>query len=180
MDNLEKFINDRRSQFDDKKPPERLWHRIDKGLSSGGRHVPIYHHVWKAAAVILFAVVIWLLVDRQSQLEKISFSQIETTEGIAFKDVEDYYFSLIENKQQQIMLFVSQHPELDDRLINDIDRLDSSYAELKKKLVKGPDERIIDAMVVNLQTRIELLNHQLSVLERIKNFKDQTNETKNI
>ena len=180
MDKLEKYIQDHRPSFDDRHPSETLWPKINSRLDREGREIPLFRHVWKAAAILLFAAVIWLLVDRQNQKEQWNLSQIETTEGIAFNEVESYYVSQIEIKQQEINKFITANPEVDDQLLVDINNLDSTYQELKKKLTQGPNEKIIDAMVINLQIRIELLNQQLSVLERIKNLKDQNNENKNI
>jgi len=180
MDRLERFIREQRSSFDDRNPPDSLWHKINGQLDSGGREVFMFRHLWKVAALFLFVVVVWLLVDRQQQQEQLNLSQIETTQGIDLREVENYYIKLIENKQQEIRHFIDVYPEADDQLLSDINKLDSSYQELKKKLLQQPNEKIIDAMVINLQTRIEILNQQLGILERIKQLKEQGDETSNI
>lgn len=180
MDRLEKFIRENRSSFDDRTPPESAWRKINGRLESGGRQVYLTRHMWKAAAILLFAAVIWLMVDRQNQQETLNLSQIETSEGIDMSEVENYYVNLIEDKQEEIMHFIEVYPEADDQLLSDIHKLDSGYQELKKKLLQGPNEKIIDAMVINLQTRIEILNQQLNVLERIKQLKEQNDETSKI
>ncbi len=180
MDKIEKYIKDHRSSFDDQHPSETLWLRINSQLDRGGKEIPLFRHAWKAAAIILFTMVIWLLFDRQNQIEQLNLSQIETTGGIAFNEVENYYVAQIELKQREISRFIAVNPEVDEQLMIDINKLDSTYQQLKKKLIQGPNEKIIDAMVINLQIRIELLNQQLSVLDRIKQLKDQNNGTKNI
>jgi len=180
MDKLEKFILEHRSSFDDKYPSDANWRKINNQLDKQGKEVFMFRHMWKAAAVILFAAVIWLLVDRQKQQEQWNLSQIETTQGISFDEVENYYVKLIENKQNEISQFFNTFPEVDEHLLTDINKLDSSYQELKKQLIQRPDEKIIDAMVLNLQTRIEILNQQLSILERIKQLKEKNDETTNI
>ena len=76
------------------------------------------------------------------------------------------------------MQYVSNNPEIDKNLLSEIDQLDSTYHELKSNLKEGYNERIIDAMVVNLQMRIDILNRQLDVLEKIKNLTED--ETTNI
>jgi hypothetical protein len=158
MDKLEKYIRENRSSFDDKNPSNTLWLKINKQLDSEGKQVFLYRHMWKAAAIILFGAVIWLLVERQDQHEEWNLSQIETTQGISFGEVESFYVKLIENKRKEISQFIDSYPEPDENLIADINKLDSSYQELKKQLMQRPDEKIIDAMVLNLQTRIEILN----------------------
>jgi hypothetical protein len=180
MDKLEKFISEQRSSFDDLNPPDSLWHKINDQLESEGKEVFMFRHLWKVAAIFLFAVVVWLLVDRQQQQEQMNLSQIEATQGIDLSEVENYYVKLIENKQQEIRHFVGVYPEADEQLNEDINKLDSSYQELKRKLLQQPNEKIIDAMVINLQTRIEILNQQLGILERVKQLKEQSDETSNI
>jgi hypothetical protein len=180
MDKLEKFIRENRSSFDDLTPPDSPWHHINGRLESQGRQVFLTRHIWKAAAILLFAAVIWLMVDRQNEEETLNLSQIETSEGIDLREVENFYVNLIENKQQEIRHFIEVYPEADEKLLSDIHKLDSTYQELKKKLLQGPNEKIIDAMVINLQTRIEILNQQLNVLERIKQLKEQNDETSKI
>lgn len=180
MDNIEKYIRERRSSFDDRNPPDSLWHKINDQLDSGGKEVFLIRHIWKVAALLLFAVVIWLLAERQDRQDQVNLSQIETANGIDLNEVENYYVKLIENKQQEIRHFIDVYPEADEQLLSDIGKLDSSYQELKKKLLQGPNEKIIDAMVINLQTRIEILNQQLGILERIKQLKEYSDETSNI
>ena len=180
MDKLEKFIRDNRSSFDDLTPPASAWLKINHRLDKEGKQVSLTRHLWKAAAILLFAAVVWLLAERQQQGEALSLNQIETAEGIDMGEVESYYVNLIENKQKEIRQFNDVYPESDDQLLSDINKLDSSYQELKRKLVHGPNEKIIDAMVINLQTRIEILNQQLNVLERIKQLKEQNDENSRI
>jgi len=148
MDKLEKFIKEKRSSLDDRNPPESIWNKINDQLDSDGKEVFMFRHLWKVAAIFLFAVVVWLLADR--------------------------------HQQQEIRHFIDVYPEADAQLSTDINKLDSSYQELKKKLLEQPNDKIIDAMVINLQTRIEILNQQLNILERIKQLKEQGNETSNI
>ncbi|MBR9998635.1 MAG: hypothetical protein KFF73_06680 [Cyclobacteriaceae bacterium] len=180
MDKLEKFIREKRASFDDLTPPDSTWRKINGRLDSEGRQVFLTRHMWKAATVLLFAAVIWLMVDRQDQQDPLNLSQIETSEGIDLRQVENYYVNLIENKQHEIRNFIDVYPEADEQLLSDVYKLDSSYQELKKKLLQGPNEKIIDAMVINLQTRIEILNQQLNVLEHIKQLKEENDETSKI
>jgi hypothetical protein len=54
----------------------------------------------------------------------------------------------------------------------DLAGLDSSYHRLKRELASTPNkEQIMDAMILNLQMRMEILNKQLKTLEKIKSIK---------
>ena len=72
-------------------------------------------------------------------------------------------------------LFVADNPEIDRDLLVEIDQLDSTYQMLKSAADGGQSEKIIDAMVLNLQMRIDILNQQLEVLEKIKTIKENEN-----
>ena len=177
MDNLEKYIKENRAAFDDKKPPEDAWHNINDQLeNSETRVVPISTYLWRAAAIILFAAVVWLLVDRSDSKDTIAGVNGFINENeIAFNDVEAFYINEIETKQSMISQFVADNPELDRDLLGEIDQLDSTYHMLKSTAEVGQSEKIIDAMVLNLQMRIDILNQQLEVLEKIKSIKENEN-----
>ena len=174
MDKLEKFIKENRAAFDDKRPPEDAWHNINDQLDNNEtRTVPISTYIWRAAAIVLFAAVIWLLVDRSESVDTFAGANGFISDNeIAFNDVEAYYIKEIETKQSLIVQFVADNPELDKDLLVEIDQLDSTYQMLKSAAEVGQSERIIDAMVLNLQMRIDIVNQQLEVLEKIKNIKE--------
>jgi len=177
MDKLEKFVKENRAAFDDKKPPVDVWHNINGQLdNSETPQVPIGTYLWRAAAIVLFAVVVWLLVDRTDRNDNLARADgfINDNE-IAFKDVETFYVKEIETKQSLIVQFVADNPELDKGLLGEIDQLDSTYQMLKSTAEGGQSEKIIDAMVLNLQMRIDILNQQLEVLEKIKSIKENEN-----
>lgn len=58
-----------------------------------------------------------------------------------------------------------------------MDKLDKDYEALKVDLKNsGQDNRVIFAMISNLQQRIDVLNNVLSRIETIKELKNQKNE----
>ena len=46
------------------------------------------------------------------------------------------------------------------------------YEELQSEYEQVQDEKIKDAMILNLQLRIDLLNEQLNIIRNIKNIKE--------
>ena len=182
MDNLEKFIRGNKASFDDKEPSTNLWHKIDRDLDrSEGNPVSLGNYVWKAAAIILFALVVGLLVDRNiEESSELAIIEMPGSDepGISFNEVEDYYFQMISQKQELIARIIEETPTLDKNLLHEIDQLDSTYQVLKNNLVNVNNDKILDAMVINLQMRIDILNRQLNVLESLQNVNND--ETKNI
>jgi hypothetical protein len=112
-------------------------------------------------------------VDRTERNDTIAVANGFINENeIAFNDVEAFYIKEIETKQSLIIQFVADNPEVDKDLLGEIDQLDSTYQMLKSNVELGQSEKIIDAMVLNLQMRIDILNQQLEVLEKIKSIKE--------
>jgi len=60
--------------------------------------------------------------------------------------------------------------------------MDSTYKELKDDLKDSPNqERVLRAMIKNLQIQTQVLNQQLNVIEQLnQQKKEENNDTKNI
>jgi hypothetical protein len=60
--------------------------------------------------------------------------------------------------------------------------MDSTYNRLNKDLATSPNrERVLRAMIRNLQIQSEILNQQLGVIEQLNQTKrEEKNDTKNI
>jgi hypothetical protein len=179
MDNLEKFIQENREQFDNLEPGEGLWNNISHRLSPNRTSGQLLHHwIWKAASFVLFAAVLGLLIERQFRQPKEIAGNLPKEQKIEFKQVEEYYTSLIISKRAEIRHYLQANPSFRNEFTDDISQLDSMYSILKVKLSDNYNEKIVDAMIVNLQMRIQILNQQLSILQKIKN--SQQNEKSNI
>jgi hypothetical protein len=109
----------------------------------------------------------------QSSSRTADTGQIKTLPEIApqLSEVESYYTSLIQQKQAEISTYDLEALGMEDNLHQDLAGLDSSYNRLKRELISTPNkEQIMDAMILNLQMRMEILNKQLKTLERIKSI----------
>lgn len=176
-DALEKYIKNNREQFDDKEPDHQLWSQIDKKLNSNKKRTINYTSLWKAAAVIFMIISAALLIDRQynSNIKENVADQINPE----FSAIENYYVSLIETKKNELVQFdFPGNKELENEFLSDLSKLDSAYKALKSELNEKSSEKILDAMILNLQTRIDILNQQLEVLNNIKSKKENENEYK--
>ncbi len=91
---------------------------------------------------------------------------------------EFYFASLIEEQVQ--LLKDEKSPEtaklVDDTLLQ-LDKLESNYQTLEQELINGGNSKIIlNAMITNFQTRIDLLKEVLTNIENIKNLKAYNDE----
>ena len=64
---------------------------------------------------------------------------------------------------------MSEKYELGSDFLYEIDLLDSMYVVLKQDMKNGNKENLADAMILNLQLRIEVLNQQLRIIQSIEN-----------
>ncbi len=163
-DQLENFIMANREEFDNASPSENTWKGIDQKLSD--KH-SIWPTVWKVAAMIFMVSTIYLMIDKR-QSEELDGPTLSDE----FTQAEDYYVTLIAQRKQAIQEQLT--PEQHEQFLVEIDQLDSMYIELKKTYQSNAsNDRVMDAMISNLQLRLDILNKQLDILQNIKN---QNNE----
>ncbi len=163
-DQLEQFIMNNKDAFNDADPSEKVWKGINKKL---GRNNGFLQVVWKVAAILFMVSTIYLLMEKNFQE-----SQAGPQFSEEFRQAEDYYTQLISVKRMEIQEKLS--PEEQKELLEEIDQLDVLYIELKETYqTNAASERIVDAMISNLQLRLQILSKQLEILE---NIKDQNHE----
>lgn len=138
-----------------------------------------YSTLWRAAAVFLLLMGvfgIWML-QKPSGLGDTTLAEAQIPlENIApeLAEAENYYTQLINQKQAEIAQFPLEDFDVDEEFKPALHELDSMYTHLKTELYKVPSqEEIINAMVSNLQMRIQILNQQLEILKQIQNLKNR-------
>ena len=161
-DQFEKFIMDNRNKFDDQEPSLDLWNRIEKEVAPKKTAIGL---IWKVAAVLFLVSTLVLLVDKNSEPPGAQLSQ-------EFVQAEDYYVTMIDQRKNIIKERLT--PEQEKLFLQEINQLDEMYAELKETYqANASNERVVDAMINNLQLRLDILNKQLEILENIKDDKNE-------
>ena len=175
-DRLEKFVKSHRADMDDKSPRKDLWSDIENQISTGAKQRRISKPViyWRAAAVILLLISSWLVFDKVNQHTTSQRASEMVELNPQLQEAETYYISLIDQKRSEIET-VGKKYEFGEGFLYEIDRLDSMYTALKLDMSHGNEENLADAMILNLQLRIEILNQQLSIIKSIEN--NQRDET---
>jgi len=160
---LENFISDNKDEFDDKSPSNKVWNniRFRMGFNNSGSSI-----WWKAAAVIFFALSVFLYVDRDNT--KISGEPISKTGD--FNEVETYYLNVIDEKKE-LITGLSEKTVLGEKAERDLQRLDAMYDVLKEEYRQNPSKKVIDAIILNMLVRIDILN------DEIQNVEDNPAET---
>lgn len=135
---------------------------------------------WKplsiAASIIVVCVLALTLNNNQTSLKE---QVVEISPEVS--DTEFYFASLIEEQVQELRtLKTLQNEQLVDDTLKQLKRLEIDYNNLEQELVDGGDSKLIlNAMINNFQTRIDLLKEVLTTIESIKNlnYQDETNFT---
>ena len=164
-DQFEKFIHENRERFESDFDGDRAWTSIEESLEGKGGFQ--WQWVWKVAAVVFLISTVVLVVDRSNRV-------VPTTASIyeEFVEAESFYTTLITQKKLEIEGFGQS--DLSVEFLQEIDALGDLYEGLKVTFgEQTSDKKIIDAMIGNLQLRIEILNRQLVILQQLN---DSNNE----
>lgn len=167
-DRLADFVRQNRQQFDDRKPPARLWKRIESSLGFGPSSWNRPINWWRAAAIFFMALSVYLLIPRH-QLNNQNAQAMKD-----FLDVEAFYVQQISHKVAMI-----QELNGTDGLngfTHDFEQLEAMYLVLKEEMKTRPSEKVKDAMVLNLLVRIDLLNQHLQRLEEKEVERDDSSD----
>jgi hypothetical protein len=169
-DELEDFINQNRSAFDDKEPSDKVWKNIETTLPQKNS---LWNSVvmWRAAAVIFMVLSAYLLIPKDIASKK--NGEIALNE---FKDVEAFYVSQISEKVELIDEFKTADGL--NGFTHDFKQLEAMYMVLKEEMKNHPTQKVKDALVLNLLVRIDLLNQQLNHLE--KEYDSENAENKKV
>ncbi|MGM0582067.1 MAG: hypothetical protein ACQETL_15395 [Bacteroidota bacterium] len=174
-DRLEQFIKDNKNEFDSDFNPEKSWGKIESEIS---KKSPSYKNVWMvAASMILILSVAWLVYDRAQLTDKINELENLSVNDKPYSEVESFYQQNIEEKT----LLVNQiSKEKNININSDLKSLNKKYEELKAKVKEqGGHPQLVNAMIQNLQTQIEILEQQLSILQDLQEYSKNENQKKN-
>jgi hypothetical protein len=186
--NLEKFINRNRGDFDTELPSDSTWKKIEATLPAKkeARKFSIRElYKWTAAAAIVCIILtsVYFLYIRQQNAELAS-NENPVNSPDALRDISPEYvaqvkqaFNAIQTRQEELKNATTDHPELYKQFLDDLLVLDSSYRMLHTQASQTPNKDVImKAMIQNLQLQAELLYRQLMISNEIKKQKTQQNE----
>lgn len=93
-----------------------------------------------------------------------------------FKRIEDYYLASL-NIQLAKLELTPENKVLIDAFMNKLETLDEDYQALNAEIQEtGINEETVEAMITNLQIRLDLLKKLKTKLNEIKQSKDNRNE----
>jgi hypothetical protein len=164
-DELEDFIRENRSEFDDREVPQHAWKNIKTRLAF--QTPSVWHSVviWRAAAILFMVTTGYFIVSNTLNRHGDAQQQRELVVALdEFRDVEAFYTQQISEKVRLISNF--KRADGLNGFTHDFHQLEAMYNVLNEQMKTNPSDKIKDALVLNLLVRIDLLNQQLHKLER--------------
>lgn len=167
-DNLERFIQENRSNFDIKEPGDQVWNRIEKDLNAEASPNKVLWY-WKAAVLLLIGAVGFLLVDKFAVVSEPTLKESELAQETSnlekFNELEVFYTSIIADKSGKLFEEL-ENEERFNLLEADMEELDEVYADLKEVFLQSQQsEEVLNRLLHILRQKIHLLNSQLDILE---------------
>ncbi|TGE21970.1 hypothetical protein E5K00_17080 [Hymenobacter aquaticus] len=91
--------------------------------------------------------------------------------AVAVQRMEDYYATQIGEKKQEIGRLQAPAATPGADWSQELATLDSTYAQLKVELYRNPEpDVVLEAMNRNMQIRLDILNQQVRLQERMKEY----------
>ena len=180
---LEQIIQNNREAFDNCEAPAGLWDKIDKSLrkeiiqNSEADEVVFKFKKssisrfksWAIAASILLVMSylsVFYLNNKSDTIEQII---ADVAPQYGNKMVQ--YTSLIESKREEIKQIETHDPVMYKEFATEIEKLNQDYQNLQTELSQTPNqEDLVKAMIQNLQVQLDILNRQLKIIEKVKEY----------
>lgn len=173
---FEDFIKKNKNEFDDQEPRADLWPDIEKKLQLPSEKIPVKKSfslgfVLSIAALIMAVMSIGFIFYLQKQHQQpINLANINPE----YARQQIHYASVVESKRIELKAVTKADPDLYREFDLEYIKMDSTYKKLNKELIGSPNqERVLRAMIRNLQIQTELLNQQLAVIEQYNQTKKQ-------
>lgn len=187
---FEDFMHDNNEEFNEIEPSADLWGKIEAQLNfleeeqeqPKKREAKTFSlgFVLKVAAsvIIVMAIGFGTYIKNQKGAKGVDLAAINPE----YAQQQVHYASLVETKLTELKTASKNDPQLYQEFSAEIAKMDSTYKKLNSDLATSPNqERVLRAMIRNLQIQTEVLNQQLNVIEQFNQMKkEQKNETKNI
>jgi hypothetical protein len=173
-DNLDTVFKNLANKFDIEEPPIGHFNRFEAKLNnqkSGKNRYKIITTIVAAASVILF-IGIW--IGNQQAQKGLQLASVSAE----MQESQNYFVSVI---QKELHVIENERNKDTEQLISDglnqLHKLEQQYNILTFELKENAeDKRIIYAMILNFQQRIEVLQSLLQQIENVKQLKTPDNE----
>jgi hypothetical protein len=176
-DNIDRLFEELEGSFDVHETPAGHQQRFLEKLNSDPNTTGKSNNWWKplsvAASVIVLLGLGMFFFNTETQATGLAGVSPE------MENTQSYFTTAINKELETLKSFRSPETKaiIEDALAQ-IEILENEYQNLTVDLVEsGNDKRVIHAMIMNFQNRIDLLEHVTKTIEEINNTKNNENET---
>lgn len=168
MNNLEQFIRENKDQFDDQRPDRSIWLEIERNLDKPAENKNIFRlSFFKIAASVVLILSVGVLIGIKYSASSKEMNYTISPEMKQYKETEAFYNTQVSRKLDQLT-----DPTIKRNVENDLKQLDEIYNELKSEMLNtqyANSSMMIDAMIQNHKTKVEILENILNKQNQIKN-----------
>lgn len=187
-DLLEKFIQENRADFDRNYPSSAVWDRIADELDKREyRHQPRIYTIMRLAAAIVLILAVGFVIGMYSfspDQEQQMMVNMGPETYQRYQDINNYYTHQVSSKMHEVQNLKGGTLNGDSASLGeDLQQLDAIFTELKQELMnnhEADEEKIIDAMIMNYQTKLEILERVADKLKKQPSTQQKDNETVDI
>lgn len=175
MDGFEKHIRNNREQFDGHRADrDKMWKHIQAGLDDKPRKEPRVIPLWKRGWFMVAASIAIVVGIGLTLLTSNASNNAEMADRTELLEIDVHYENLV---AQQVRL-LQDSPALTDEekeeFLHFMIEMDEEYKDLRNELANEIDnEKILGAIVLHYQKRIEIIQ---ALLNRINDSKNTQNE----
>ena len=122
------------------------------------------------AAILVISVGMYF-----SYTYKRAYSNIDLADvSPAFGRKEVRFTSLIEERRDSLEVYAKQCPDLCNKFIDDLDKLNKDYDMLKKQLQTSPNKQaVVRAIMKNLELQLQVVDQQLNIVNQVNQYKKE-------
>jgi hypothetical protein len=166
---LEEFINRNRDEFDLERPDRSIWLEIERDLDRKSNKEKVFKFgLLKIAASFIFVLGVGFLIGVNSySYDEDELNYTITPELKQFRETEAYYKTQVNLKLNEVKRSGSK-----SNVENDLKMLDEIYNQLKSEMMNSEytnSSMMIDMMIKNYKTKVEILENILNKQKQIKN-----------
>lgn len=184
---LEDFIRANREEFDDLEPRAGLWRSIEMQLPHEEQEAPKKREAKTfslgfvlrvAASVVILMGLGFVIFFKSIEQRHVDLAAINPE----YAKQQVQYASMVQSKRVELKKVAKTDPELYKEFSGEIAKMDSTYKKLNAELATSPNqELVLREMIRTLQVQLDVLNRQLSVIDRFNEVKSaDKDENKNI
>jgi len=172
MDKMEEYIRKNREELDKLTPSPGIWKGIRKELRQGRSGLIRWI---QAAALIIVVLTTAALFYKNQDWRNIAKSGVKNEilllkANPELKETEIYYNNMINNLYSEAVPLLTGQKDVEDELLTDLSQLDSICTDIKKDLRdRVSNQEVIEALINNYRTRIQILEEMLVLLKENEN-----------